>query len=115
MTQATIDQATFDELKATAGAEFVAELVGTFLVEAPAMLADLRSSLAAGNADAFRRAAHSLKSNSNTFGALALGALAKNLELTGLAPAAAAGGATLDALDAEYARAASALTELARG
>ena len=115
MTQATIDQATFDELKATAGAEFVAELVDTFLVEAPAMLADLRSSLAAGNADAVRRAAHSLKSNSNTFGALALGALAKHLELTGLAPAAAAGGATLDALDAEYARVASALKELARG
>jgi HPt (histidine-containing phosphotransfer) domain-containing protein len=115
MTQATIDQATFDDLKATAGAEFVSELVGTFLAEAPAMLADLRSSLAAGNADTFRRAAHSLKSNSNTFGALTLGALAKNLELTGLAPAAAAHGATLDALDAEYARVASALKELARG
>jgi len=115
MTQATIDQATFDELKATAGAEFVAELVDTFLAEAPAMLADLRRALAAGNADTFRRAAHSLKSNSNTFGALALGALAKNLELTGLAPAAAAGGATLDALDVEYARVASALKELARG
>jgi HPt (histidine-containing phosphotransfer) domain-containing protein len=115
MTQTTIDQATFDDLKATAGAEFVSELVGTFLAEAPAMLADLRSSLAAGNADAFRRAAHSLKSNSNTFGALQLGALSKNLELTGLAPAAEAKGATLDALDAEYARVAAALKELARG
>jgi histidine phosphotransfer protein HptB len=115
MTQATIDQATFDELKATAGAEFVVELIDTFLAEAPTMLADLRSALAAGNADAFRRAAHSLKSNSNTFGALTLGALAKNLELTGLAPAAAANGATLDALDAEYARVAAALKERTRG
>jgi HPt (histidine-containing phosphotransfer) domain-containing protein len=115
MTQATIDQATFDDLKATAGAEFVSELVGTFLAEAPAMLGDLRSARAAGNADAFRRAAHSLKSNSNTFGALTLGALAKNLELTGIAPAVEAKGATLDALDAEYARVAAALQELARG
>jgi HPt (histidine-containing phosphotransfer) domain-containing protein len=115
MTQPTIDHATFEELKATAGAEFVSELVETFLAEAPAMLADLRTSLAAGNADSFRRAAHSLKSNSNTFGALTLGALAKNLELTGLAPAAAAHGATLDALDAEYARVAAALTERKRG
>ena len=115
MTQATIDQATFDELKATAGAEFVAELVDTFLAEAPAMLADLRRALAAGNADTFRRAAHSLKSNSNTFGALTLGALAKNLELTGIAPAVEAKGATLDALTAEYARVAAALKELARG
>jgi HPt (histidine-containing phosphotransfer) domain-containing protein len=115
MTQATIDQATFDELKATAGAEFVSELVGTFLAEAPVMLADLRSSLAAGDADRFRRAAHSLKSNSNTFGALALGALARNLELTGIAPALEAKGATLDALADDYARVATALKEFARG
>ena len=40
MTQATIDQATFDELKATAGAEFVAELVGTYGEEAAAKYAD---------------------------------------------------------------------------
>jgi len=115
MSDTTIDRPTFEALQETAGAEFVGELVDTFLAEAPIMLSELRSALAAGNADAFRRAAHSLKSNSNTFGALALGALAKNLELTGLAPAAAAHGATLDALDAEYARVAAALKELTRG
>ena len=108
----TIDRATFDELRNTAGAEFVVELVDTFLVEGPAMLDDLRRSLAAQNADQFRRAAHSLKSNSNTFGALTLAAMAKELELTGLAPALAANGATLDALEQEYARVAAALTEL---
>ena len=48
------------------------------------MLAELRSARAAGDAERFRRAAHSLKSNSNTFGALALGALARELELNGL-------------------------------
>ena len=68
MAQPTIDHATFEELKETAGAEFVVELVDTFLAEAPRMLDDLRRSFAAGNADAFRRAAHSLKSNGNTFG-----------------------------------------------
>jgi HPt (histidine-containing phosphotransfer) domain-containing protein len=115
MNDTTIDRTTFEALQQTAGAEFVGELVDTFLAEAPLMLQDLRSSLAAGDADAFRRAAHSLKSNSNTFGALTLGALARNLELTGLGPAAEAKGATLDALDAEYARVAAALKELARG
>ena len=59
------------------------ELVDTFLTEAPSMLADLRESLADGEAERFRRAAHSLKSNANTFGALTLGALAKDLELSG--------------------------------
>ena len=39
---------TFAELQASAGAEFVAELVDTFLEEAPRMLAELRDARAAG-------------------------------------------------------------------
>ena len=105
-----IDLATFEELKATTGADFVVELVDTFLVEAPGMLYDLRTALAADDAERFRRAAHSLKSNSNTFGALALGALARDLELSGLDPALNA--QSLEALRLEYARVATALTEL---
>src|SRR5580765_8629359 len=101
----TIDRATFEALKETTGAEFVLELVDTFLQEAPVMLEDLRRALAAKDADKFRRTAHSLKSNSNTFGALTLGAMARELELTGLAPALAANGATLDALAQEIGRA----------
>ena len=112
MTQPTIDRGVFDALKETAGAEFVVELVDTFLAEAPTMLGDLSRALDARDADTFRRAAHSLKSNSNTFGAIALGGMAKELELTGLAPALAANGASLDALAQEYARVATALTEL---
>jgi HPt (histidine-containing phosphotransfer) domain-containing protein len=103
-----IDAATFAELQDSAGAEFVGELVDTFLEEAPTMLAALREALAAGEVDAFRRAAHSLKSNSLTFGALGLGAMARVLELGGL-PAAAT---PLDALEREYARCAAALAEL---
>jgi len=111
MPQPTIDRATFDELKQTAGADFVIELVDTFLVEAPRMLDELRRSLAAKEADKFRRTAHSLKSNSNTFGALALGAMARELELSGMDPA-KANDANLDALAAEYSKVAAALTEL---
>jgi HPt (histidine-containing phosphotransfer) domain-containing protein len=114
MTPPTIDQATFDELKETAGAEFAVELVDTFLSEAPTMLAELRRAFAAGDADAFRRAAHSLKSNGNTFGARTFAAMAKELELGGMAPVNAAGGAPLTALDQEYARVAAALTEIKR-
>jgi len=114
MTQSTIDKATFDELKETAGADFAVELVDTFLAEAPVMLAELRRAFAAGDADAFRRAAHSLKSNGNTFGARTFAAMAKALELGGMAPVHATGGAPLVALDQEYARVATALTELKR-
>jgi HPt (histidine-containing phosphotransfer) domain-containing protein len=103
----TIDVDVFRELQATAGADFVAELVDTFFEEAPGMLAALRTAQAAGDADAWRRAAHSLKSNSLTFGAGALAAAARAQELGGIGST-----ADVDALEAEYARAAAALKEL---
>ena len=111
MSDPAIDPAIFAELQIAAGAEFVTELVGTFLEEAPRMLAELRSAQAAASAERFRRAAHSLKSNSNTFGALKLGEMARKLELGGLITDAA----RLAALDAEYARVAAALKGLCNG
>jgi histidine phosphotransfer protein HptB len=116
MNQSTvIDAATFAELQEAAGPEFVAELVGTFLEEAPGMLADLRSARAVNDGDRFRRAAHSLKSNSHTFGAQALGALAREIELRGMADDAAVDAVALDALEAAYGRAAAVLRELSHG
>ena len=112
MSAPTIDRATFEALKETTGAEFAMELVGTFLQEAPTMLGDMRTALAAKDAERFRRAAHSLKSNSNTFGALRLGAMARELELGGLSRAIEGGAQPLDALADEYSRVAAALTEL---
>jgi histidine phosphotransfer protein HptB len=111
MTAAIIDPATFAELQQAAGAEFVVELVGTFFEEAPRMIAELRAALAAGSAERFRRAAHSLKTNANTFGAHALGTKARELELGGL-PTNAEG---VDALEAAYAQAKAALQGLTRG
>ena len=113
MSDAVIDPATFAELEESAGADFVRELVQTFLEEAPPMLQALQAALAAGDAEAFRRNAHSLKSNSLTFGAMALGAQARALELGGL-PAAQAPADALDALHAEWARVAAALQERLR-
>lgn len=112
MSAPTIDPATFEALKETTGAEFALELVDTFLQEAPVMLDDLRRALAAKDSDKFRRTAHSLKSNSNTFGALALAAMARELEITGLAAVLAGGGRPLDALADEYSRVAAALKAL---
>jgi HPt (histidine-containing phosphotransfer) domain-containing protein len=112
MPTATIDLDRFTELKSVAGADFVGELVDTFLAEAPLMLTELRSARADASADRFRRAAHSLKSNSNTFGATALGTLARDLELSGLHADAAVDATRLDALEAEYTRAAAELKTL---
>ncbi len=112
MAEPTIAQGTYAELQATAGEDFVRELVDTFLEEAPAMLDELRVALAAGDAEAFRRAAHSLKSNGDTFGAHTLGAMARELELKGLDHAQQSNPPALDALAEEYARVRAALTGL---
>ena len=113
MNGALIDVATFRALQEAAGEDFVAELVATFLEEAPGMLAELRDAQAKSDDPRFRRAAHSLKSNCNTFGAAALGGMARELELKGADPA--GGTRALDALEAAYALVAAALKELADG
>lgn len=110
MTPPSIDPHTFDELQANAGADFVAELVDTFAEEAPLLLAELRRALAAGAAERFRRAAHSLKSNSSTFGAVRLADRARALELGGLPSDAT----EVDTLAREFTTTLAALQTLAR-
>jgi HPt (histidine-containing phosphotransfer) domain-containing protein len=108
----TIDHATFNALRETTGDEFVTELVDTFLAEGPRMLADLEESLAALDADRYRRAAHSLKSNGSTFGALELAAAARDLELAGVGAVSARGPQPLAGIADAYARATAALLAL---
>jgi HPt (histidine-containing phosphotransfer) domain-containing protein len=81
MSEFVIDQVVFDSLKETVGANYIEELVGAFLDESPALIAQLRPALIAGDKDTFRRIAHSVKSNAATFGATRLFELAKELEL----------------------------------
>ncbi len=78
-----LDMTTFQELKDMSGADFIDELVNTFLEDAPNLVDEMRSALKVNDAEAFRRAAHSLKSNSATFGANRLSGLAKELEMLG--------------------------------
>jgi histidine phosphotransfer protein HptB len=112
MAEKTIDLGTFQALQESAGADFVKELVDTFLEDAPNMLRDLRTAIDARDPDRFRRAAHSLKSNSNTFGAVALGAIARELEVDGLEQALSRGADPLGRLLQEYSRVAESLKEL---
>ena len=115
MNEPVIDPAVYAALQETTGADFAAELADTFLEEASGMLAELRSARAENHSDRFRRAAHSLKSNSSTFGAVRLAALARDLELKSLDADPARDAAALATLEAEYARAAAALRALRDG
>ena len=75
-----IDRATFDDLKQLSGADFINELIDAFLDDAPNMIQNMYTALDTKDVESFRRNAHSLKSNANTFGAIELGVLAKELE-----------------------------------
>ncbi|MGB8647325.1 MAG: Hpt domain-containing protein [Anaerolineae bacterium] len=77
-----IDQEAFGTLYESTGGDpsFLDELMEAYFTDTPQLFADLRSSLAAGNSADFRRAAHSLKSNSANFGARDLAALSKEME-----------------------------------
>ena len=75
-----IDLNTFNDLKDSTGADYIGELIDAFLDDAPNLFSQMKSALADKDAESFRRAAHSMKSNAATFGAMELSSLAKELE-----------------------------------
>ena len=77
-----LDRAALRALHETVGGDdaFMAELIDTFLEEAPALVSEMRRALAAGDAPTLRRASHTLKSNCRTFGALELGDICQQIE-----------------------------------
>ncbi|MFN3809703.1 MAG: GAF domain-containing protein [Roseateles asaccharophilus] len=83
-TSSLIDHAILARLRQSAGQDFVAELVQAFAEDAPGLLQELERAQAAGEAGRFMSAAHALRSNVLTFGALGLGEAARVLEHEGL-------------------------------
>jgi HPt (histidine-containing phosphotransfer) domain-containing protein len=81
--QSVIDLPTFEALKEAMGADYINELVQAYFEETPQLLSKLQQALAKQDCEAFRQAAHSIKSTSNSFGALQYGTLAKELEMMG--------------------------------
>jgi HPt (histidine-containing phosphotransfer) domain-containing protein len=106
-----IDRSAIITLSDSVGEEFVGELIDTFVDEAPGLFQNMRQAQLAGDADRFRRAAHSLKSNASTFGAIRLAELAKELESMARANDLNTGN-RLEALEEEYRKAVAALQSL---
>jgi HPt (histidine-containing phosphotransfer) domain-containing protein len=77
-----LDNAVLVELRESVGddPEFLAELIDDFIADAPAQLESLRQAASSGDASAARRAAHTLKGNSRTFGAGDLATLCQDAE-----------------------------------
>ncbi len=82
MPDAILDPTALDNLLATVGGDeaFLAEMIDTFLDDAPKLLAAMHHAVDDANAGELRRAAHTLKSNSANFGAMNLSKLCKELE-----------------------------------
>lgn len=80
-----LDEAVLRELLETTGddLDFVRDLVETYLADVPAQLEGIDSAIAANDAEALVRPAHTLKSSSLTLGALRLGEVSRTLEMTG--------------------------------
>jgi HPt (histidine-containing phosphotransfer) domain-containing protein len=80
MSKSVIDVSMLTSLVEDTDAEFVNELIDTYLEDSPHQIAELHRSLSLHNNENFRRAAHTLKSNSANFGASSLAEMAKELE-----------------------------------
>ncbi|MBI3659163.1 Hpt domain-containing protein [Candidatus Acetothermia bacterium] len=102
MSDSAIDLSVFNNLKEMVGEDFIGELIDTFLDEAPQLIASLQKALPKNDVETFRRSAHSLKSNSASFGAHALSDQAKALEMLGRAGQLSQVGDKLETLSAEY-------------
>jgi CheY-like chemotaxis protein len=82
---ATIDAETLRGLRATLGDDpgILADVIDTFLADAPKLVAGARQAVTDSNVEEVRRTAHTLKSNGATFGATTLFDLCRDLEAMG--------------------------------
>ncbi len=112
-----IDQGALDALLASLGGddEFLAELMQDYFSDAPDQLAAMETSLAGGDGEGLRRAAHSLKSNSTTFGATTLACMCKELEDLGKSGPLDGAGTMIAQAAAEYERVRLALDTIEKG
>lgn len=80
-----IDQKAYNELKELMGADFMVEIVDTFIQETGDLIVQLRQALELKDATSFDRCAHSIKSSSASLGALGFSQSARQLEMMGKA------------------------------
>jgi HPt (histidine-containing phosphotransfer) domain-containing protein len=79
----SIDPEAIENLRALSpddGDVFLKDIIGIFIEDTPARIAELREALADADAIRFTRAAHSIKGSSSNLGAIALRDIAADLE-----------------------------------
>lgn len=110
-----IDISTFSSLKESVGEDFIGELIAAYLDETPQLLSRLQKAFDEQDLETFTRAAHSIKSTSNSFGALQLGTMAKELEMMGRSGNLEGAPARVEALVSTYEEVRQTLEEINHG
>jgi histidine phosphotransfer protein HptB len=72
--------ADLEEMQEEGEPDFVAELIGLYLEDAPRKLAQMREAARAADASSLRHAAHGLKGSSSSLGAFGVAAVCAELE-----------------------------------
>jgi HPt (histidine-containing phosphotransfer) domain-containing protein len=84
--------------------ELLAEIAGLFVADAPGLLDAIRAGVEAGDADAVKRAAHTLKGSSGCVGGTHVAAAAARLEALGAADDLSDAAAPVETLSSELTR-----------
>ena len=100
---ASLDANAVESLRELGGEAFVAEVIDTFLSDAPALVAALRTTHEHGDKEELRRAAHTLKSNGQTFGAGGFSDLCRELEARAKSDELDGSAELVDRIEREYA------------
>jgi two-component system sensor histidine kinase/response regulator len=112
-----LDSAAIENLREMGGGDmdFVADLIVTFLEDAPGLLAHLRHAIYENAPGDARLYAHSLKGNALDFGAMHFAELCRQMEMLGKSGDLNGSAALMAQIDAAYDEAQSALRDLAGG
>ncbi len=108
----SLDASAIESLRELDGEAFLAEVIGTFLSDAPALVAALRTTYEEGDTEALRRTAHTLKSNGQIFGAGSFSELCRDLEERARRGTLDGTADVIDRIDREYAALETTLTAL---
>ncbi len=88
---------------------FLREIIGIYLADTPLRLADIRNAAAKGDCGLYTRSAHTIKGSSSNVGALAVRAIAEQLEKRSKSESHAELDPLVGDLEGAFARAATAL------
>jgi HPt (histidine-containing phosphotransfer) domain-containing protein len=112
MSETLINKETWESMKSMTGPTFLAELIDVFLKDSPELIKQMHAGLLTGDVESVRRAAHSLKSNSASFGANRLAGVARELEMIAKSGTLDGAESKLSAVESAYAQLLPLLEEL---